>query len=529
MSEGLPASALAPKHLRILRLCVVGLIAAVYLISLCPHWLPGADSALYRLLGRSLAAGEGYTLFGRPSAFVPPGFPAMLAVAETLGLRAPIAQNAVMMALAGCAALVAYLVMRQRLAPELALSAVLLFALSNHTHDASMQLLSDVPSVLLVALGLWLLIRWSRTGRGVPELGALALVAAGWVRLPAIPLGIGAAVGLAVVNELRWRRARAGGRGARASRLRGRLNALGLLAGLGASLAVFYAHYKAVSAATEVSSYMHHIDALAGRGIPDALANLAGNFYYTGETLSRLFTSQRLPAWGSMVVFGVPILLGMAVCLRRGQWIGPAASACYLGAVMLFRVPIARYLLPVAFLLILYYAVGCITLLGRIRRLRPVATIAVAILLAALAACSLPRDIRRIYWAHHADFPAVYRHGRTELYDAGRWLKANAGPGDLFVSSTNSYALALLGELDALPVPKRFLRQAQLPGDLFALLDGEGVTLLIFHPDDEPGEYEQLRREALGRKRLQLLHRNGKYEIYRYVRAATTTGAASGG
>ena len=57
----LPPSQVSPRQLRISRIVAVAVIVVVYLASISPYWLPGNDSALYRLLGRSLAAGRGYS------------------------------------------------------------------------------------------------------------------------------------------------------------------------------------------------------------------------------------------------------------------------------------------------------------------------------------------------------------------------------------------------------------------------------------------------------------------------------------
>ncbi len=523
---GLTALAGSPRALRVLRYCIVGLIGVVYLASLSRHWLPGGDSALYLLLGRSLAAGQGYTLFGQPSAFVPPGFPAILAGAELLGLTHPLALNAIMLLLAGVSLVLAYLVVRQHVSAEVALWVVLLFALCNHMHDASVQVLSDVPCVLLVGLGLWLWARWSRGGRGLPELGALALVAAGWVRLVALPLAVGAAGGMLI--ESIFRPGRAPEQRRTPSRLRGVLNAFAVLAGVALTAAFFYARYQAASAAGATASYMHHVDELAERSPGGLLSALLANLGEAIETLSRILTSQRLPYWLAAPMFGAPVVVGMIFRLRRGQWIGPAAAAGYLGAIVLFRAPIARYLLVVGFLLILFYADGLLVLLVLGRRLRAVAPQVLAAVLIALTAANLPRDLRRIYWVHHPRFPDVYRHGRSALYDMAKWLKENAGPQGRFVSSTNTYALALLSGVSAAAVPKRFLMHAKLPGDLLALLEEQRVKLVIFYPDDEPKPFADFRAEALKLGRLRLLYDNGEYAAYECLPAALTTSRAAG-
>jgi hypothetical protein len=56
----------------------------LHLASFNGQWRPGLDSALYRDLGRALAAGEGYALHGEPHRQAFPGVPMLFAGLETL-------------------------------------------------------------------------------------------------------------------------------------------------------------------------------------------------------------------------------------------------------------------------------------------------------------------------------------------------------------------------------------------------------------------------------------------------------------
>lgn len=128
LTASLPGGETTPRRVRIARWCAAAFVLAVYATSIAPHWLPGSDSALYKLLGRNLVAGKGYTLFGAPHVHVPPGFPALLAAAEKVGIAAPVAVNALTVALALVAVLAAHAVLREHLPAELALWAAVLFA-----------------------------------------------------------------------------------------------------------------------------------------------------------------------------------------------------------------------------------------------------------------------------------------------------------------------------------------------------------------------------------------------------------------
>jgi len=510
----LPGPQAPERRLRITRRVVLAAIAAVYLISLSPRWLPGNDSAVYRLLGRSLARGQGYVALGSPHVKVPPGFPLLLAGTEKLGLSER-GLNAVIMALAGAAIVLAYLIVREHIRPEATLWITLLAALSNHMHDASMQVLSDIPCLVLVGLGLWGYVRWSRTGRGRPELATFALVAAMWVRLAVLPLAIGAGLGLLIQPVRRSRR-------------RAILNGLVLLACLAASFALYHARYEAVSNNANVSSYANRWKVFGQRGLATLLVTYVRNFYETGKTISRLFTSQRLPGPLALAALWIPIIVGMILRLRRGHRICVLATASYLGALMVFQPPRARYLLPVGFLLILYFVDALEALLGLWPRIRPAIPRVTGVSLILLSVANLPRDFRRIWWVHQErdQFLRLYRDGREGLYETSEWLRRNAGPDDRFVSSTNAYTLAILSGARGLHVSGRLLRTHREQTDpIWALFDREGITLVVFQPSDQPEAFTNLRDQGQRRGWLKRLYGNDSYEVWRYRRPAPTTQA----
>ena len=61
------------------RRVITAVIVVWFALAVSPSWLPTPDSALYLMLGRSLAQGHGYALDGQPHAYVPPGYPLFLA------------------------------------------------------------------------------------------------------------------------------------------------------------------------------------------------------------------------------------------------------------------------------------------------------------------------------------------------------------------------------------------------------------------------------------------------------------------
>ena len=524
---------LLPAHLRRpARVAALVLILVVYLGALSPHWLPGNDSALYQLLGRSLARGEGYSLFDKPSAFVPPGFPALLAAAQRLGVPWPQGFNIMMLLMALCTIALAWRLVRAHVGEETALAVLLLFALGSHMHDVSLQLLSDGPFLLLVMLGLWLWTRWARTGAGPIELGTLALAAAGWMRIVAMPLAVGAAIGLMLqpVAGRRWRKW---------------ANAGGLILLVAGTMLVFYLRYAGISATqANVPGYGHHLTGMASKGVGTVLKGLVEHLYETGEVLPRLMTSQRFPSWIGWIVFGVPMLLGLGLRLAGGWRIGALAVLAYVGAIVLLRQPIVRYLLPVGPLLVLYWADGVYTIAWKIvermrqarqredaelaaqtgetpapssndRRMETQAHLWPLCLLLMLAILNLPRDARRIFWIHHPDFETVYRGGIRDMRDMADFLEQQPS-GTRFLSATNGFVLALWSGRDSTAVSKTLLRQPDAPDRLAELLRQEDIRLLIFEPGNEPPAFTEFRLREGARGRLTQRFRSGEMVAYEY-------------
>ena len=84
----------------------------LYFAAVTVHWRIGEDAGLYLNLGRNLARGEGYSLAGKPHAFVPPGYPAFLSALMLAGAKGFLAIN-VAMCLCGLATVAfSYLMLR---------------------------------------------------------------------------------------------------------------------------------------------------------------------------------------------------------------------------------------------------------------------------------------------------------------------------------------------------------------------------------------------------------------------------------
>lgn len=158
-------------------------LLALYLPLLNPYWTPSGDGEIFLASARSILRGEGFRFNGYPVAIVPPGWPAVLALAMKLG--AGFAALKLLTALCSVAALVLwYLILRRWAAPSLAAAACVLTSLLGEMYPLHSWLLSDPLFMLISAAGLLLALRVGegRGGRGTVAMLALLVAAAVTVR-----------------------------------------------------------------------------------------------------------------------------------------------------------------------------------------------------------------------------------------------------------------------------------------------------------------------------------------------------------
>jgi hypothetical protein len=154
-------------------------------------WPPEWDSALYLLLGQSLARGEGYEYLGQPFFLRPPGFPWLLSFFTDGGPYDAAALNRLVLGFVAASVAAIYLALRGRHGPWKALAIALLSGTSALFAGSFDRVLSDFPLLFLLFVGLGLLdaslrrdARW-----WLPSvLGAIALAAAVYVRTAALLL-----------------------------------------------------------------------------------------------------------------------------------------------------------------------------------------------------------------------------------------------------------------------------------------------------------------------------------------------------
>ena len=133
-------------------LAVLSCIGFILIVN--SSWKATPDSALYLELGESLARGGGYVFNGEMHTYVPPGYPALVAVVARVFGESFLHYRILMALLGALTALAGYLLVFRLTGPDTAFLAGGLFAL-NHTllHNASCTS-SDVPFALVSLVGL---------------------------------------------------------------------------------------------------------------------------------------------------------------------------------------------------------------------------------------------------------------------------------------------------------------------------------------------------------------------------------------
>ena len=485
--------------------CLAIAVLVLYLGSVGPQWYVSSDSALYLLLGKNLAAGDGYTLWDTPHAHVPPGFPAILAIYRWLGLDEMRWLNLAMSLTALATLTLVYWAMQTLVAPNRALLITALVALGQEMHLAAGMQLSDLPCMLLVWLGLWAYLRGTAGDKpACLELGTLALLASCWTRVIVFPLAAAAGLGLLLSTNQRHRR-----------RIFG--NAVGLAVGLTASVALFYQWAAWATTQTPVPTYGHHFSSLANRDIGAWLAGPVRHFYETGPHIMRLFTGQSAPELLALLVFWLPIAIGTVRSVQRREMVVACALIGYLASVLVLRTMFSRYLLPVAPLLAMNWLDGIAAMVAMrspYRHWAPRIAIGAAILLMAI---SLPKVVRLAIAVHQEPF-ANYRADWELLRQTAADLRRHAQPGDRFISSRAQRQLSWLSGMASTPLSGHAPNAVvATPADLDRLRK-KGVCWLVVAPETEHAIYQRLPELVAQSPECQLLADHSKFRVYRLPR-----------
>ena len=405
VSSGITAAFAAHKKWVILG------IALLYLAAFNGQWRVGLDSAIYRGVGDSLAAGHGYTFGGVRQDQVYPGLPLLLAGLKTLFGPSVVPALIAMMAISALTLLVIYKLVRLHFPDWMAMTVVVGVALNGQFLQQSQEVMTDTPFLLGVVTTLWGIGRLTKGAdqrwKSVALLSAgLALAA---LTRPTFWVLAGAMILVSVWSILTGpRRAKwAGAAG---------LSAVLLVAILWVALDPRTAGFNPLGGGYERAalSNLGHLPTVAAREARSAF----------GQNLTSLFFGE--PMTSVAYAFSALLLLGAILLLRRRPLWGVFTLLTVLTTLLFSSVP--RYYLMA---LPLLWA-GWLLLLCAVARRVPKAAaggvLDVGILLVLLL------NTGRVYTflaeQHARDFLATYKKGSClRLIAAADLIRANVPPG----------------------------------------------------------------------------------------------------
>lgn len=367
---------------------LVGVHLAVMGLTFDPAPHGGGDNTAYLALARSLLDYGQYLELWDPArpphTQYPPGFPAILAVAWTLGLRSWAALKLMMIGFSGAAIGLSYLWLRHRVEPGVALAVAGLLAVAPGLAAEGQWVLSDVP-FWAVTMGALLALERGRTWWGI-GLALLALT----VRTAGLPLLV--AIGVWLGLRRRWK------------------PALGLLVAV-AALATLWVLRTSAAGPGYVSQfwlenpYMPEAGEVGALGLLERV--LANGERYTFRILARSITGSAglvAAVVGSILVvfaglgLGRRLAIGLPPAVRSGSPGGRSAgglvalfTALYTGMILLWPEQWAsgRFLLPILPVVLAYAAEGAGVLPVRLRRVARVGGTVVLLGLAIAPAMAL--------------------------------------------------------------------------------------------------------------------------------------------
>jgi hypothetical protein len=487
-----------------------------FALSVSPTWLPTPDSALYLMLGRSLAAGQGYTLDNQPHAYVPPGFPLLLATFERAGLGSMWCLNLIMGVIGLLSVWVSYKLVAELASRPVAVLVACLLGCNSLLHAMSALQLSDMPFTLLVLTGLYCFLRGLRGQRWALEWGTLAILASCWVRVAGVALAVACAVGLLLQPRS-------------TSGLRVVANAAALVAGVVATLGLFYGQYQhSLSAEHSLppASYMAAVQALTSTPVGSLLVRALKNAWESAAEMPRFLFGLGGHPLGVLAVVMIPGLVGVWRRLVRREFLILLAVAGYAAGIVLNLPAGDRYLLPIAPLLLLYYLEGLSVVLDWHARLRQWSFPALLVLIVAFVAFNGIKGMQLLYKNHHQ-----IAAEQAALADSAEWLRSQALAGERMLSFDAEPELSYLSQIPYLQLDRCALTAMMSRDQYLHFLYDKNVRLVVMIPGKVSRLSDQgLLQEAVhDRDLFQPIADNGRFQIYRYLAPPRVATAESSG
>lgn len=406
----------------------VHLAVAVLAWDPVPHG--GGDNTAYRALARSLLDYGRYLELWDPArpphTQYPPGFPAILAVAWTVGFRSWAGLKLMMLGISALAVGLSYLWLRHRVEPLAAGVLALILAVAPGLAAENQWVLSDVP-FWAATLGSLLALERERKGWAV----ALAFGALG-IRLAGLPLILATCVSLSLRREWRW--------AAGVAAVLGGVSIAWMLRG--GSLTAPY-----LSQLWLENPYIPALGTLDGAALLDRI--MANGEQYGLRILAGTLTGFR----GAMGAALGAALLGLAALGfgRRVMGLGTAGSGVgqarrlteiftvfYVGLILVWPEPWAssRFLIPLLPLILAYAAEGTATLPSRrlrrgVRWAGPLVVLGLAVP-ASVAFWSTATECRA--QARTLDVLACRPADHQAFLGLARWTEGRLPPGAVVLS-----------------------------------------------------------------------------------------------
>ncbi|MGH7176753.1 MAG: ArnT family glycosyltransferase [Tepidisphaeraceae bacterium] len=140
-----------------------------------PYWVPGGDSELYVSIARNLATGEGYLFNGQPVRICPPGWPLILAAVMKIWPSFLVMKLITLGCMTGALA-VSYRIVRRYAPPKLSVVVILLTALLSHVYSLTFWLHSDALFCLISASAVLLSLQFSEGRRSTARAASIVLL-----------------------------------------------------------------------------------------------------------------------------------------------------------------------------------------------------------------------------------------------------------------------------------------------------------------------------------------------------------------
>jgi len=445
---------------------VSGAVLGLYLLLLNPFWVPGGDSELYLAVARSWAQGGGHVFNGQPVSICPPGWPLLLAGAMKISPSFLLLKSITLLCMAGAMSIWYWILLRFT-TPLLSALVVLAGAILQQAYTLSFWMHSDALFCLLSA-GAMLVACQINEGRSRlrVRIGLLILlcVLATFVRWAGV-LQFVLVAGLLLRG---WRLPFARGVAHHAHPAPAHHLAIWcaiVLSGV-ATLATFFVVRHALALTPQQlvlakdagatfeesqpppSSDSRTLDLITAKSTAqksvahqywDRIRNSPKWFSWLLWPMMRFFASGgRVINWIDSA-FGWPVIILLAMAVVQGvwrrQWIWPAMGI-YCGALCLnWPNPNARYLVPVAPLLI-WGVVRGIEMIGRGGAWTKFHRRALATFIASILICNAILYGIDVYVARSGDFYGRYEGGLDRsLIDAAAYLNSmNLSPRRIAVS-----------------------------------------------------------------------------------------------